>query len=144
MWNYRYTYLLHLFFDSDIFWHVRSKTTQSLELKYRLHREIMCVLLLYFSSTMSSFSTSSSGHDCMLEWCFYKTVCLNSNIIFPTSESYFRAYEFVCKARCVLPWASLDTGTSSVIYHQVIQHLVIRSGPFSNEFHLIQSTAKTT
>lgn len=90
------THIHCIFFNSDIFQHVRSKTTQSPELKYMLHREIMCVLLLHFLPMMSSFSTSFSDHDCMLE-CFYKTVSLNSNIIIPTSESYFRAHKFVYK-----------------------------------------------
>lgn len=131
-----------IFFNSDIFWHVRSKTTQNPELKYRPHSEIMCVLLLHFLPTMSIF--------CLLLWPWLHAGvvllqnCLNSNIIFPTSESYFRAHEFACKARSVLPWASLDTGISSVIYHQDIQYLVTHFGPFSNEFHLIQSTTKTT
>lgn len=115
-----------------IFWHERSKTTQGPELKYRLHREIMCALLLYFLPMVSSFCTSFFDRDCLC----YK--------IFPTSEGYFRVHEFVGKARCFLPWASLDTGISSVTYHQVIEYLVTHFGHFSNEFHLILATAKTT
>lgn len=84
-----------IFFNSDIFWHVWSKTTQSPELKYRLHWEIMCALLLCFLPMMSSVSTSLSDCDCTLEWCFYKTVCLKPNIIFPTSGGYSRAHTWI-------------------------------------------------